>query len=170
MVNLRNKFLLKVFNDKFLNYKFLIICHSFYLTTVEFNLLRHYCKLNNISCLNPKNKVTQQMLVKNSLVNFSNIFVSYNLLFFGNSFLDLINFYKIIKLENTKLIPLTFTYYNRIFILNNNVLLEQMTEKTILNQLLNFIFYYNLIIFFMLQKINFKNFNYFYYANINAIN
>src|SRR5690606_6715212 len=99
MVNLRNKYLLSFFQDKFLTYKFALICHAFYLTTMEFNLLRHHCKQNNIVCLNPKNNIIKQDLNKNDLTIFSNIFVSHNLIFFSNNYMNLMDLYKLVKLE-----------------------------------------------------------------------
>ena len=171
MVNLKNKYLLNNVNEKFLAYKFLMVCHLFYLTTVEINELRSFSKKQGIGCVNVKNKIVKQFLKTKELSLIDTTFVGQNLLFFSNSFNSLVNFYNLVKNERTKLVPLVFFGEKSLIILTNNVKLELFEISVIRNSFLKFLFFYNLIFLYKLFQLNIS-FNYFLkkYANINAIN
>jgi ribosomal protein L10 len=173
MVNLKNKYLLKTFEDKFLNYDYLMVCHLFYLSILESNLLRFYCKKHSIVCFSVKNKIIIRFLKNYNFVKINSLFQSQNILFFSNSFSQLNEFYNVIKLEKTKLIPLVFISANQVSILTNKLVLNNITKKSKLYQItliLNFLIFFRLLFLIKLQYTDLLFFYQLQYANSHPIN
>lgn len=172
MVNLKNKYLVKHFNDKFDFSFFILICHSYYLTTSEINLLRHYCKNNSIICFKPKNKISKYFLNSSSDNDLANLFVSHNLVFNSNNFMSLFQLNELLQKESIKIIPLIFLYKGYPIVLTKtNNLLSQLKDPIFIQlNTIKFLYFFNFIIFSFLKKVNLSLFYLIYYANINTIN
>ncbi len=167
MNNSKNKYLLRVFEQKTINYPYLLLCHSLYLSISEINLLKQHVKNSGINNLKLKNKIACDYFKKFKNAKINLIFNGQNLVFLSTKSEFLLNFYNKLIFENTRIIPLIYIHKQDIFVLDKDLNLIIFDINNYHQIFINILLLLNL---YFINKLNEINILMYRNANFNTIN